>query len=70
LAEIAIGAQGGAESAALTATTDSISVIGRTKNTTTATVVTQVGPASLDVRSPYVGMLSCIALQGLFPSRP
>jgi microcystin-dependent protein len=69
LTEIAIGAQGGTEFVALTSTTDSIPFTGRNKNTNTATVLTQVGPASLDVRSPYVGMLSCIALQGIFPSR-
>jgi microcystin-dependent protein len=69
LANIAVGTNGGVELVNLTATTDNIPVSGRTKNTTSTAVVTQIGPTSLNVRSPYLGMMTCIALQGIFPSR-
>ncbi len=39
-----------------------------------ATATTTVGPAGsnipFSVRSPYLGMTTCIAIQGIFPSRP
>jgi microcystin-dependent protein len=36
---------------------------------TTVTIGTAGGSAPVNVRNPYLGMTTCIALQGIFPSR-
>jgi microcystin-dependent protein len=69
LSQTAIGEKGGAESSSLTIASQPVNN-QISKRTVTVDVVTQVGGSPINTRSPYLGMTTCIAIEGVYPSRP
>lgn len=67
LSNVTIGEKGGAESSSLAVASQPVDN-QISKRSVTVDVVTQVGGNPISTRSPYLGMTTCIATQGIFPS--